>query len=160
MEYTFYCLWFCHKDIFYSCTVVFIGTLFLLVKLLTFVTSLLMLIILPLQLLSKQIGISGHIHRLVAGSMAGTLFFTLISLAFLVSASWISLAYWHICHLHTNLLIIWQILHHSDWSFMPSYGVLLNHGEKKLVKLVSFPGCLHLYKVIVEVESLSHESRL
>lgn len=27
----------------------------------------------PLQLLSKQIGISGHIHRLVAGSMAGKL---------------------------------------------------------------------------------------
>lgn len=28
-----------------------------------------------LQLLSKQIGISGHIHRLVAGSMAGKLLF-------------------------------------------------------------------------------------
>lgn len=27
--------------------------------------------LLLLQLLSKQIGISGHIHRLVAGSMAG-----------------------------------------------------------------------------------------
>lgn len=32
----------------------------------------LMLPIFPLQLLSKQIGISGHIHRLMAGSMAGT----------------------------------------------------------------------------------------
>lgn len=37
------------------------------VNLLTFVSSVLIL----LQLLSKQIGISGHIHRLMAGSMAG-----------------------------------------------------------------------------------------
>lgn len=40
---------------------------------------LLLLVIFTLQLLSKQIGISGHIHRLMAGSMAGKLSFSLIS---------------------------------------------------------------------------------
>lgn len=55
----------------------FTSACFLLVNLLTFVSSL----PIPLQLLSKQIGISGHIHRLMAGSMAGNLSFRLIRLA-------------------------------------------------------------------------------
>lgn len=44
---------------------------FLLVKTLTFASSLVISLIIFLQLLSTQIGISGHIHRLMAGSMAG-----------------------------------------------------------------------------------------
>lgn len=48
--------------------------------------------LLLLQLLSKQIGISGHIHRLVAGSMAGKLSLPLIrrsSRCQLDSAQWL-----------------------------------------------------------------------
>lgn len=83
---------------------------------------LLMLIISPLQLLSKQIGISGHIHRLVAGSMAGN--FLMIRLAFSVSVSWISCLslYWH-----TVPLIYWLLAEHIVFLFF------LNHKQ-----------CLHL----------------
>lgn len=49
----------------------YIGVFFLLVNTLTFASSLLISLIILLQFLSTQIGISGHIHRLMAGSMAG-----------------------------------------------------------------------------------------
>lgn len=113
---------------------------FLLVKHVTFVSSL--LILFCLQLLSKQIGISGHIHRLVAGSMAGKLSsspirpFTWIPCTVHIvpltisshvnvliigracidfCSSWI-IEYVFICHLGTDFLIMWQILHHQHAS--------------------------------------------
>lgn len=75
--------------IFYVATVCYVAIMnifpcivLLLVNPLNYVSSLLILVILSLQLLSKRIGISGHVHRLMAGSMAGNLSFKLIRLAF------------------------------------------------------------------------------